>query len=140
MSKDVKMDAQLDVSREGYAGRLEVLSGPTGRRLRSDAEKAQIAAESLTPDASVAEIARRYGATRWQVYDWRRRFRRGLLSAPKEDGTAPAFVPLTIDADRQQTPHADVVEVAIGDMLIRVGPDVSEAHLTRIFRAVRATS
>ncbi len=42
MSKDVKMDAQLDVSREGYAGQLEVLSGPTGRRLRSDAEKAQI--------------------------------------------------------------------------------------------------
>ncbi len=35
---------------------------------------------------------------------------------------------------------ADLVEIAIGDMLIRVGPEVSEAHLTRIFRAVRAAS
>ena len=140
MSKDVKMDAQLDASREGYAGRLEVLAGPTGRRLRSDAEKARIAAESLTADAVVADIARRYGVTRWQIYDWRRRFRRGLLSLPKEDQSRPAFVPLTVDADPQRTPHADVVEVAIGDMLIRVGPDVGEAHLARIFRAARAAS
>lgn len=29
MSRDVKMDAQLGVSKEGYAGRMEVLSGPT---------------------------------------------------------------------------------------------------------------
>ena len=140
MSKDVKMDAQLDASREGYAGRLEVLAGPTGRRLRSDAEKARIAAESLTADAVVADIARRYGVTRWQIYDWRRRFRRGLLSAPKEDESRPAFVPLAVEHDPQRTLHADVVEVAIGDMLIRVGPDVGEAHLARIFRAARAAS
>lgn len=140
MSKDVKTGAQLDASREGYAGRLEVLAGPTGRRLRPDAEKARIAAESLTADAVVADIARRYGVTRWQIYDWHRRFRRGLLSAPKEDESRPAFVPLAVEPDPQRTLHADVVEVAIGDMLIRVGPDVGEAHLARIFRAARAAS
>lgn len=140
MTRDVKMDAQMGVSKEGYAGRIEVLAGPTGRRRRSDAEKARIAAESLTPDAVVADIARRYGATRWQIYDWRRRFRRGLLSAPREDVASPAFVPLTVDDDPQRTPHADIVEVAIGDILIRVGRDVCEAHLARIFRAARAAS
>jgi transposase len=129
----------LGVSKEGYAGRIEVLAGPTGRRRRSEAEKARIAVESLTPDAVVADIARRYGATRWQIYDWRRRFRRGLLSAPKEAVTSPAFVPLTVDDD-QRTLHADIVEVAIGDILIRVGRDVGEAHLVRIFRAARAAS
>jgi transposase len=93
------MDAQMGVSKEGYAGRIEVLAGPTGRRRRSEAEKARIAAESLTPNAIVADIARQYGATRWQIYDWRRRFRRGLLAAPKEDVASPAFVPLTVDDD-----------------------------------------
>jgi transposase len=51
------MDAQMGVSKEGYAGRIEVVAGPTGRRRRSDAEKARIAAESLTPDAVVADMA-----------------------------------------------------------------------------------
>jgi transposase len=74
------MDAQMGVSKEGYAGRIEVLAGPTGRRRRSDAEKARIAAESLTPDAVVADIARRYGATRWQIYDWRGRSSRSRFS------------------------------------------------------------
>jgi len=88
----------------------------------------------------VAEIARRYGATRWQIYDWRRRFRRGLLSAPKEDLASPAFVPLSVDDDPHRTPRADIVEVAIGDILIRVGEGVGEARLARIFRAARAAS
>ncbi|MER8537610.1 IS66 family insertion sequence element accessory protein TnpB [Mesorhizobium sp. M1005] len=43
------MEVDLDVPTAGYAGRLEVLEGPTGRRVRSEAEKARIAAESLMP-------------------------------------------------------------------------------------------
>jgi transposase len=139
MSRDVKMDAHLGVSRGGYAGRIEVLGGPTGRRQRSDAEKARIAAESLAPDAVVADIARRHGATRWQIYDWRRRFRSGRLAA-EEIAVLPAFVPLTVDDGPRTAPSADIVEVAIGDILIRVGRDVSEEHLARIFRAARAAT
>ena len=52
MGADGKMDVHLDVSTTGYAGRLEVLEGPTGRRVRSEAEKARIAAESLMPGAA----------------------------------------------------------------------------------------
>jgi transposase len=139
MNRDVKMDGQLDVPQEGCAGRMEVLAGPTGRRRRSDAEKARIAVESLAHGAVVADIARRYGATRWQVYDWRRRLRRGFLLAPQEDSASPAFVPLAIDVDRKGTPDGDIVEVVVGDILIRVGREVSEAHLARIFRAARAS-
>jgi transposase len=139
MSRDVKLDAHLGVSREGYAGRIEVLGGPTGRRQRSDAEKARIAAESLAPDAVVADIARRHGATRWQIYDWRRRFRSGRLAAAEEVAVLPAFVPLTVD-EGPRTTSADIVEVAIGDILIRVGRDVGEEHLARIFRAARAAT
>ena len=138
MSRDVKMDAQLGVSKEGYAGRMEVLSGPTGRRQRSDADKAQIAAESSAPGAIVADIARRHGATRWQIYDWRRRFRSGRLAATEGIVASPAFVPLTVDDGSRTALSADIIEVAIGDILVRVGRDVGEEHLARIFRAARA--
>lgn len=117
-----------------------MLRGPTGRRQRSDVEKARIAAESLAPDAVVADIARRYGATRWQIYDWRRRFRGGRLAAPEEIVAPPAFVPLTVDDGLRTAPSADIIEVAIGDILIRVGRDVGEEHLARIFRAARAAT
>jgi transposase len=79
MAGDGKMDVHLDVSRNGYGGRLEVIEGPTGRRRRSASEKARIVAESLMPGVTVADVARRHGTTRWQVYDWRRRARDGRL-------------------------------------------------------------
>ena len=80
MGLDGKKDVHLDGSSVGAVSRLEVLEGPSGRRVRSEAEKARIVAESLMPGAQVSEVARKHGATRWQVYDWRRRFRqRGML-------------------------------------------------------------
>lgn len=112
MTKDVKMAAQMSVSKEGYAGRIEVVAGPTavGDALR----RRRLGSPPRVCRQTVADIARRYGATGSQIYDWRRRFRRGLLAAPKEDVASPAFVPLTVGGDLQRTPHADIVEVAIG--------------------------
>ena len=146
MSGDVKMDAHLGVSTGSYAGRIEVLGGPTWRRQfdwrrrRSDAEKARIAAESLAPNAVVADIARRQGATRWRIYDWRRRFRSRPLGGGGGNCRIPAFVPLTVDDGPRMAPSADIIEVMIGDILIRVGRDVGEEHLARIFRAARAVA
>jgi transposase len=81
MVLDGKKDVHLDGSPIGTVSRLEVLEGPTGRRVRSEAERARIVAESLLPGAQVSEVARKPGATRWQIYDWRRRFRqRGRLA------------------------------------------------------------
>ncbi|TIW47215.1 MAG: IS66 family insertion sequence element accessory protein TnpB, partial [Mesorhizobium sp.] len=74
------MDVQLDrVPGGGYGGRLEVIECPTGRRRRTDAEKARIVAESLMPGIGLAEVARKYGVTRWQVYDRRKRLRHGSV-------------------------------------------------------------
>ncbi|MER9171138.1 transposase [Mesorhizobium australicum] len=89
------MDVHLDVPTARYAGRLEVLDGPTGRRVRSQAERARIAAESLIPGVQVAAVARKHGATRWQVYDWRRRLRQGQLALP--ESMAPMFAQLMVD-------------------------------------------
>jgi transposase len=141
MGRDVKMDVQLDVSNEGYAGRLDVITGPTGRRRRTEAEKARVAAESLAPGAIISEIAQRYGVTRWQVYDWRRRFRTGRMTLPNESVPSPAFVPLVVEDESQPSrPTNDVVEIVIGNIVVRAGWDVDEAHLARIFRAIRAAT
>src|ERR1700687_4352006 len=94
MIADGKMDVQLDVSKASRVSRLEVIEGPTGRRNRSVAEKAKMAAESPVPGTQVATVARKHGMTRWQVYDWRRRLQRGRLSLPDSLGTtlAPVMV------------------------------------------------
>ena len=143
------MDGYLDGSTEGFAGRLEVIEGRTGRRFRSPEERARIAAGSLVAGAKVADVARRHGMTRWQVYDWRRKLAAGDLALPGAVMTEPAFAALVVDAPGSETPRArkprrtkvaDRIEVVVAGIAVRVGPDVDEAQLARVIRAVRAAS
>ena len=143
------MDGYLDGSTDGFAGRLEVIEGRTGRRVRSPEERARIAAESLVPGAKVADVARRYGVTRWQIYDWRRKLRAGELAVPEEVMSEPAFATLVLETALPEAPQsqrssraaaADAIEVLVAGVTVRVGPDVGEAQLVRVIRAVRAAS
>lgn len=138
MGRDGKMGVHLDVPKNGFAGRLEVIEGPTGRRQRTRAEKARIVAESLMPGVRVAEVARKYGATRWQVYDWRKQLRRQeRLALPENAGAAPAFAAVVVeDAPRRQA--AACIEIVVGDVIIRTEPGVDDEHLSRIIRIARA--
>lgn len=138
MSRDVKMDAHLDVPANGFAGRLEVIEGPTGRRQRSQADKARIVAESLLPGVRVAEVARRYGVTRWQVYDWRKQFRSGRLALPESVTSEPAFAAVMVEDAPEQKAAASCIEIVVGDVVIRAEPGVDDAHLSRTIRIVRA--
>ena len=139
MGLDSKKDVHLDGSTTGSVSRLEVLEGPTGRRVRSEAERARIVAESLLPGAQVSEVARKHGATRWQIYDWRRRFRqRGML--PPCEASPPTFAPLVVEhaLEERQTP-AIKLEIAIGDVVLRTDTDIDGEQLSRVIRAVRAS-
>ena len=139
MERDGEMGVHLDVSRDGYGGRLEVVEGPTGRRRRSDAEKARIVAESLMPGVTVADVARRHGTTRWQVYDWRRRAREGRLALSAEMSPSSAFAAVVVaEAQPGSEAHGFGIEVVVGDVVIRAAPDAGEAHLARVIRAARA--
>ena len=139
MIADGKMDVQLDVSKASRVSRLEVIEGPTGRRNRSAAEKAKIAAESLVPGAEVATVARKHGVTRWQVYDWRRRLQRGRLSLP--DSLAAMFAPLVVD--EMLKPRAAVqpalakLEILVDDVVIRTEVEID--HLAGVILAMRAS-
>ena len=138
MGRGGKMGVHLDVPKNGFAGRLEVIEGPTGRRQRTRAEKARIVAESLMPGVRVADVARKYGATRWQVYDWRKRLRRQeRLALPESVEAAPAFAAVVVeDAPRRQA--ATCIEIVVGDVIIRAEPSVDDEHLCRIIRIARA--
>ena len=59
MARDVRRDAHLDAPYEGFAGWMEVSSGPTGRRCWPEEVKARIIAESLMPGARVAVVSHR---------------------------------------------------------------------------------
>lgn len=142
------MDGYLDGSTVGYAGRMEVIEGRTGRRLRSEAERARIAAESLAPGARVVDVARRHGVTRWQVYDWRRKLTAGKLAVPAEATGEPAFAALVVEPPaavstrkpRTAQKSPDRIELVVAGVTVRVAADVEEAQLTRVIRAVRAAS
>ena len=97
MEIDGKVDVNLDGSRGGGVSRLDVLEGRSGRRLRSPSERARIAAESMMPGVTVAVVARKYGTTRWQIYDWRKRLRKGLLVVPEDVAALPMFAELVVE-------------------------------------------
>src|SRR4029450_4222463 len=139
MGLDSKKDVHLDGSTTGSLSRLEVLEGPSGRRVRSEAERARIVAESLLPGAQVSEVARKHGATRWQGYDWRRRLRqRGEL--PSAEAPRPALAPLGV-AGALEERHVPTVklEIAIGDVVVRTDAAIDGEQLSRVIRAVRAS-
>jgi len=79
---------------EGYAGRIEVVSGPSGRRQWPEHVKAEIVLESYRDGVSVADVARKHGISGPQLHAWRRAARDGVLPMPDDDmlGLVPVVV------------------------------------------------
>ena len=144
MERDGKVGVHLDGFSGGEVSRLEVMEGPTGRRRRTKAERARIAAESLVPGASVTEVARRHGTTRWQVYDWRKRLRTGQLIVPERVAALPMFAELVVEGTAAELPAemgiTTGVEIVVSDVVIRASAGVDEELLMRVIRAVWAAA
>lgn len=104
---------------EAIVGRFD--GAPVGERHRwSEEFKAKAVAAALEPGVNVSALARRLGISLPQLFGWRKTF----LNKQNED--VPAGAP------------ASVVEIAVGDVVIRVSSDFEEAGLRRILRAVRS--
>jgi transposase len=70
---------------------VEIFQGRARRRW-TDADKRQLVAETLAPDATVHAVARRHGVSTSQLFTWRKRFR-GELGFPR---SAPAFAAVAL--------------------------------------------
>ncbi len=93
------------------------------------------------PGASVADVARKHGTTRWQVYDWRKKLRTGQLVLPASVATLPMFAELAVEdaaPDASSACAGSALEIVVGDVVIRAGAGADEGQLTRAIRAARA--
>ena len=111
---------------EAVADRLE--GAPRLRRRWSDEFKAQVVTEALEPGASVSAIARRIGIHPSQLFAWRRDARTERRHRSRH-WSCEGVVASVAGA---------VIEITIGEVMVRVGVDVDEAHLQRVLRAVRS--
>ncbi|UAX92365.1 transposase [Ensifer adhaerens] len=99
------------------------------RRFWSDEFKVEAVEEACRPGVNISAIARRIGITPSQLYRWRR----DLLNESEPDHVASAE-----SGQRSMIGVSSVVEVVIGDVVIRAGAEIGEAHLQRVIRAVRS--
>jgi transposase len=97
----------------------------------------------MMPGVRVADVARKHGTTRWQIYDWRKQIRKGNLVVPESIAALPMFSELVVDDTATVAPQAvtrSELEIVVGDVVIRAGADADECQLTRAIRAARAAA
>lgn len=139
------MDDQSDGFRRDPPQRMEILTGGAGRRRWSTALKAQIVAESLAPNAVVADIARRHGARSSQVFGWRKDAREGKLTLPADVTTSGShFTPVIIadtatHAPRRHSPsEPSAIEIESSVVTVRIRGAADAVMVEAIVRALRA--
>jgi transposase len=118
---------------EAQVTRLDA-SPATARRRWSAAAKERIVAAASAPGANVSAIARTHGLTPQQVFTWRRQ---AVGKSRKEMGAAagPSFAVVAVDGEDA----GGVVEIAVGEVTLRIGPMVPVARIKEILQAVRPT-
>src|SRR5690242_19829783 len=111
----------------------ERLSVSPGRSYRtwSREEKDRIVGETFTVGANVSAIARSHGLDPSQLFAWRRKaLASGMVAPLSGPGRAVKFTPFVAVA-------GEMVEIVIGDVVVRVGSDVEPERLAAVIRAVR---
>ena len=110
------------------------LSSSPARSYRSwsDEEKTRIVGETLVAGASVSAIARSNGLDPSQLFAWRRKaIASGVVSPLGGSPRRP------VKFTRFELMHRDLVEIVIGDVVVRAGGDVEPNRLVDVIRAVR---
>jgi transposase len=97
--------------------RIEVITGATGRRRYTREQKFLLVEETLAPDTSVVEVARRADVDPSLLYRWRRQM---LGAQPR----LPAFTPVTVTPDDPISPLPPRPEPGVIDVEIAGGTRV----------------
>jgi transposase len=115
--------------------RVEILTGAPRRRRWSAEEKAAVVAASLAPGAVARHVALRHGVHPNQLYAWRRQ----LAPVDGCGGQGVGFVPVAVTRPPVGARPAPgpVVEIALGDAVVRVAPGTEMGFLSAVLRAVK---
>jgi len=132
--------------------RIEVITRGERRRVWTPEQKREIAAESLAPGLSAAEVARKHGISTGLLYTWRQR----LLAGPNAviTRTAPRFAevamaaapaaaepgpPAVMAASPTPSPRsAGLIEIILpGGASVRVDAEVDARALRRVLSALQ---
>ena len=132
------MEQHLLVEAKSGTTRLEILEGATGRRTWSAELKGRIVAETLLPDAKVAEVARRHGLKAQHLSTWRRLAREGRIALPGDDlDDAPMFAALEIAPEKAPKLSDGFVAIDFGEATIRLPGDTPARRIADIAHALR---
>jgi transposase len=117
---------------EAKVSRLDA-SPATPRRRWSTSAKEEIVAKAMMPGVNVSALARAHGLSPQQVFGWRRK----ALADVKARTEVPAFAVIAVEAEEDNR-DGGTVELVIGEVTLRIGPDVTPARITEVVRAIRA--
>lgn len=120
-----------------------------GQKRWPDEVKAQIVAESLKPGVTVNAVAARYGLRANHLSEWRGRARDGKLVLPALADDGFCFAPLVLSdgpADpvptrpeqlgKSEAPLVGFIEIAVGQLTIRLDGAAPAARIAEIVRAI----
>jgi transposase len=135
--------------------RVEIITRGEGRRRWTSEQKREIVAESLGPDLTPTEVARKYAITTGQLYTWRQqfltvpgalitravpRFAEVELATLPSPPIAPATPSTAPSSPSEPSPPPDgLIEIALpGGIVVRVDAHVDGAALGRVLKALDA--
>lgn len=122
-----------------------------GQRRWPDEVKALIVAETLKPGATVNAVAARYVLRANHLSEWRGRARDGRLVLPAVEDDSLCFAPVVMSdgggahvsavSGEAVTPEAKFsasIEIAIGQVMVRLGEETRAGRIAEIVRAIGA--
>ena len=117
-------------------GNCQVIEHLEARPLRarrgwSAEAKARLVEKTLVPGANVSAIARGAGMAPSQLFGWRRQARAAAIRNKAVDSDRP------LRFERFAAVSCALVEIVIGEVVLRAGSDVEPDHLANVIRAVR---
>lgn len=128
--------------------RIEVITGPGGRRRFADDEKARIIEEALVPGAVISAVARRNGLTPQQLFTWLRQARRRTEVGRAEP---TSFVPVVVERavpakpvrrnrsrKRLQTSDAGTIEIKASGLTVRIARGADVRAVTAVMAALKS--
>lgn len=130
--------------------RVEVITGPGGRRRFAEDEKVRIIEEALVPGAVISAVARQNGLTPQQLFTWLRQARRRTETERAEPSSfVPAVVERAVPAEpvrgsmsrkreRASARDTGMIEVEAGGVTVRIARGADVRAVAAVMAALKA--